>query len=65
MFYLDFPFESVKVYNRWGELVFDTKNNGAHWDGRTTAAAIVPDGTYFYIIKTKDETYKGYLTLMR
>ncbi|PCJ26015.1 MAG: hypothetical protein COA97_06820 [Flavobacteriales bacterium] len=65
LFFLDFPFKSVNVYNRWGQLVFNTKNNGAHWDGRTTAAQIVPDGTYYYIIETEDEIYKGYLQLLR
>lgn len=65
IFFLDFPFEEVVVYNRWGEKVFVTTKNGAHWDGRTNASAEVPCGTYYYVIKTEDEIYKGYLTLLR
>lgn len=65
LFSLDFPYKSVKIYNRWSQLVFETKDNGIYWDGRTNAAAIMPEGTYYYVVKTENETYKGYLQLLR
>ncbi len=65
LFRLDFPFNKVEIYNRWGQKIFETKDNDAYWDGRTTAGKEVLNGTYFYVIKIKDETYKGYLELLR
>lgn len=55
----------MEVYNRWGELLYKTDFLNAGWDGRTTSAALCPDGTYFYIIEVNGEIYKGSLTLIR
>jgi gliding motility-associated-like protein/uncharacterized repeat protein (TIGR01451 family) len=54
-----FPENTVEIYNRWGVLVFETKNynntsnffNGTS-EGRTTLAQSsgLPTGTYFYIL---------------
>lgn len=40
---------SVKVYNRWGNLVFEGYNNNALWDG-TFNNKDCPEATYYYII---------------
>ena len=42
-------FSNVKVYNRWGKLVFEGFNNNALWDG-TYNNKDCPEGTYYYII---------------
>ncbi len=68
----------VKIFNRWGQLVksgklkveSNTYTQIELWDGRTTAAAEAPQGTYYYIISyttVKEETFteKGFLTLFR
>ena len=77
----------VEVFNRWGETlrsvefremgVVNSQNTlpttqYTIWDGRTTAAEIAPDGTYFYVISyIKDDasatlsTRKGSITLLR
>jgi gliding motility-associated-like protein len=50
---------TVEIYNRWGILVFETKNynnNGNSFDGNSNGRATVsqssglPTGTYYYII---------------
>jgi gliding motility-associated-like protein len=53
------------IYNRWGNLVFETENNNHNWDGRTTSGEICTDGTYFYIVKTEEKYFKGFVQLVR
>lgn len=65
LFYLNFLFEKVQIYNRWGQSLFESNNNESQWNGRTTSGNEVPDGTYYYIITTKENTYKGFIQLLR
>jgi gliding motility-associated-like protein len=44
--YLQFyPENEIKVYNRWGNLVFEKKNYKNDWNAQS-----VSDGVYFYIV---------------
>lgn len=56
---------NIVIYNRWGQKVYEAVNKAAFWDGRTTAGNEVSEGTYYYIITTKKETYKGTMQLLR
>lgn len=58
-----FPSNSVEIYNRWGVLVYKTKQYDNHnrvfrgiSDGRATVSESdqLPTGTYFYAIKYTD-----------
>jgi gliding motility-associated-like protein len=40
----------LTVYNRWGNIVWQSKNTNSHWDG-TYNGSLVPDGTYPWIMK--------------
>lgn len=58
-----------RIYNRWGQLVFETTVNGKGWDGRLGG---VPQatGVYVWIVKGTDYTGKvvfdkGTVTLIR
>jgi gliding motility-associated-like protein len=67
LFYFDK--ESIKpklltIINRWGLKVFESLNN-FFWDGRTISGEPCNAGTYYYIIQTETETYKGFLELIR
>jgi len=42
-----------EVYNRWGEVVFESNNISIKWNGRFEEQAAAA-GTYFYILKTTD-----------
>jgi len=59
----------VRVFNRWGELIFETKGYGAEdaWDG-TRNGRLMPVGSYYYIIDIKDgisKPYTGTVTILR
>jgi gliding motility-associated-like protein len=50
-----FPEARVYIYNRWGNKVYETLNYAANpWDG-----ADYPEGVYYFIIETGEETKKG------
>jgi gliding motility-associated-like protein len=43
----------VKVYNRWGKLVFSDPNYNNLWNG-TSNGSPLPEGPYYFIIKTEN-----------
>lgn len=55
----------ILVYNRWGNLMFESGNSTSFWDGRTTSGEECSVGTYFYVVQTEEKTYKGFVQLMR
>jgi len=62
----NYPDNELVVYNRWGTKVYQKKGYNNEWDGRSSVThAILPVGTYYYIltIKEKNSTYKGYVYL--
>ena len=68
--YLDqFPDHEVEIYNRWGDLLFYTKNYQlSPFDGKYKGKNL-PVGTYYYIIKLNHpgypKPYSGPLTIFR
>jgi gliding motility-associated-like protein len=58
------------IYNRWGELIWETKDPYSTWDG-TYKGKLVPDGAYVWSItaKNKLDSYKklfmGSITIIR
>ena len=62
-----FPNTTVQVFNRWGQVVFESNRYTTPWDGSYNGKAI-PSGTYYYIIDLKDdkfEPFTGPITIMR
>jgi len=60
---------SLKIYNRWGQLVFETTNKHQHWNGEITGAKAPPD-VYVYVINYTgwDESAhleKGNITMVK
>jgi gliding motility-associated-like protein len=41
------------VYNRWGQLIFSTKQNGQGWDGKINGRN-QPTGTFVWLVKAVD-----------
>lgn len=53
------------IFNRWGNLIFETEKTNYYWDGKTTSGETCVDGNYFYVIETEEKTYKGFVQLVR
>ncbi|KAA3638582.1 MAG: gliding motility-associated C-terminal domain-containing protein [Bacteroidetes bacterium] len=64
-----------KVYNQWGELVFETEDPDLNWDGTNLRGSDVSDGVYYYNcqvyeqrvsgITIRPEIIKGYIEVIR
>src|SRR4030095_9116386 len=67
-----YPNNKMWVYNRWGNLVFKTKNYDNKWDGVCNVSGIymgkkLPSGTYYFILDLNDNSkpHAGYLIIRR
>lgn len=38
----------LSVFNRWGAMIFESRNQNISWDAKTSFGERVPPGTYFY-----------------
>jgi len=59
-----------RVYNRWGEMVFESENPETKWDGTTKNSHPAPSGNYlwkaeFEDIQGFDHSMKGQVILIR
>jgi gliding motility-associated-like protein len=55
----------VKVYNRWGKLVFSEKEYNNLWDG-TSNGDPLPEAPYYFIIDTENSgVMKGTVNIVR
>lgn len=64
-----FPENNVKIFNRWGDLVWNTSNYSNEdekvWKGTNNAGNLLPDGTYFYLADVAGTIYKGWVEITR
>ena len=69
----NYPNNNVKVFNRWGNQVFEMDNYDNSWDGTSSGRATInapeklPVGTYYYLIDFGDgsEPKTGWLYITR
>jgi len=51
------------IFDRWGRKIYDTPNYKSDWQAKG-----VPDGSYYYVLKTigfyKTEKFKGSITIL-
>ena len=58
-------FVEVNIYNRWGDLVFQSNNFNFKWNGANSGQQSA-EGVYFWVITTREgEVIKGFVTLSR
>lgn len=72
---LSYPNNVVKIYNRWGNLVYQAKgynNNNVVWRGESNQGIIVgdrqvPSGSYYFLLDSGDgsKPVSGYVVLIR
>ena len=48
---LDYQEYSIKVFNRWGNKVFESSEDSNEWDGFNSSQTPATDGVYFYVIE--------------
>jgi gliding motility-associated-like protein len=60
-----FPDNEAIIFNRWGDEIIKIKNYDNEtnsWDGRNRHNNVVPDGTYFYVLKLNNiQTFTGWI----
>ena len=66
------PGVNVKIFNRWGQLVYESENNEYSsdlWDGVNMKGKEVEIATYYYVIEVETEIgqkqYTGYVVVKR
>lgn len=62
-----YPNNEIRVYNRWGDLVYRKDGYANDWEG-TFNGALLPSGTYFYILRLSPQDTKerqGFFTIFR
>jgi hypothetical protein len=52
-------FKGVRIYNRWGRPVFESRDRNFRWYGGSEAS-----GVYYYYIEYSNREYKGTVSLM-
>ena len=57
----------IKIYNRWGNLVFDQNPYENDWNGKSSNGKKLSEGQYYYILKNDQEQIKlnGSVMLVR
>lgn len=61
----------MAIWNRWGELVFETTNPDEKWNGeKRNSKGLSPEGVYVYVVtftgpRGEANEYKGFATLIR
>lgn len=61
---------NLQIFNRWGNLVFESSSVKEPWYGNNKSGKICTEGTYFYVanyqtLDKKQNTIKGFITLSR
>jgi gliding motility-associated-like protein len=66
------PFDyHLTIFNRWGEIVFESYDATKGWDGTYSDQGLVQDGVYIWQIEFKEtmsdkrHTYRGHVTVLK
>ncbi len=55
----------LKVFNRWGVLVYDSQGFAISWDGNLPSGEEAKVGVYYYVLDVNGIQVKGYVQLLR
>ncbi|UOQ51494.1 T9SS type B sorting domain-containing protein [Hymenobacter cellulosivorans] len=56
--FCDSRLANIKIFSRWGNMVYQTTNRTFKWDGGG-----LPAGVYFLLIEFTDKSYRGTVTI--
>lgn len=57
--------KEMRIYNRWGEVIFSSDGYNVPWDGTYKDNSPVPAGEYPYVINTDVQSVKGTVLLLK
>ncbi len=61
-----YPVNSLQIFNRWGNMIYETSNYQNDWAGKSFDDKLLPDGTYYYIFEVDGEKpISGYVQINR
>ena len=50
----------IKIYNRWGDLVYETTDPRINWDGTDMKSGeALSEGVYYYVCDVFEQTSEG------
>ncbi|MCP9235647.1 gliding motility-associated C-terminal domain-containing protein [Lewinella sp. JB7] len=49
----------LKIFNRWGQLVFETQDPAINWTGTNLNGDALPSGTYYYVGQVYERRLEG------
>jgi len=60
----------IKIYNRWGELLYESTDSSFKWNGTNKGGKALSDGIYYYVAEItvksdKPKSIAGFITLTR
>jgi len=59
----------IMIYNRWGELVYESDDFHYKWDGKNKNGKALPEGVYFYMIDAtflnESMNYQGSVQILK
>ncbi|PHI21115.1 hypothetical protein CEQ90_03575 [Lewinellaceae bacterium SD302] len=64
----DFPDNSLIIFNRWGDILYEAAPYNNDWDGRNQSGNELPEGTYYYILRLdlgEGDIIRGDITILR
>ncbi|MES2703809.1 MAG: PKD domain-containing protein [Bacteroidota bacterium] len=61
-----YPANTVQVFDKWGDMVYERSNYNNDWQGQGMKnGAVLPDGTYYYLVKLNAENRGGGPTIFK
>ncbi|MEY3399277.1 MAG: hypothetical protein RL220_1871, partial [Bacteroidota bacterium] len=60
-----YPQNTFKVFNRWGNIVYERSNYQNEWRGQNSDGGDLADGTYFIVFKAGEKEFNTYVDLRR
>lgn len=54
----DYPTNTVQVFDKWGDMVYEKTGYNNDWEGKGKSG-LLPDGTYYYLIKLNAQNGAG------
>ncbi len=62
----DYEWVSLKIYNRWGQVIYENEAYLNDWSGDSKHSGTLPDGTYYYDVEVSTgQEFRGYVIIKR